>query len=244
MIHWMVVLLLAAGEAAPAADPGAKAMFDSGFPGSTRFASAKPADGSRRAAEVVPPDAESRGGAVAEIVSPRRPLGIRYWIRQVDARGAELGRVGTGHSFRRGDRIQLVMEANDEGYLAVVQKGADGRIGLLYPRTREQLSAGKLNALSPFLLPDEGHSFTFDDKAGEVRLWLVVTPSLADLRALPLRPEMTAADLYALTDLAAKEKGCKNLVIEAFEDPHSGPASYSVHREGGTIVQEILLAHR
>ena len=41
-----------------------------------------------------------------------------------------------GRIYRSGERFQIVIESNTEGYLAVVQEGSDGRAGLFSPPRR------------------------------------------------------------------------------------------------------------
>lgn len=248
MTEFLLLFLMLAAPVAgesPSIDStvGAKAMFsDPGlnvvFVASPR-GTASPRDSERAGT----PNTESMPGESPNRLQESRSLGIRFWIEKVNQLGEMLGKVGVGHSFRSGDRIQLAVESNDGGYLALVQQGADGRIGLLFPSSEEQLAEKSIPPHSKLLLPGERHCFTFDKKSGEIRLLIVVARSADDLRSLPLRAKMSQSDLKTLRWIEARERGAKNLIVEAFVDPEEDPATYTVHRGGGIIVHEITLEH-
>jgi hypothetical protein len=174
---------------------------------------------------------------------PVRSIGIRFWVQRVDDQGKVLGEMEVGRLFRSGERIQLVVESNADGYLAVVQQGSDGRAGLLFPAHESELEAARIQAHTKVLLPGARHSFIFDQQAGTEHLLIVVARDRQELAALPLRREMGPADLTVVRRIAARELGAKNLVIEAFADPEEDPATYAVNRAGSAIVQEIALVH-
>lgn len=171
-----------------------------------------------------------------------RSIGIRFWVQRVDDRGKVLGDMEVGHIFRSGERIQLVVESNTEGYLAVVQHGSDGRAGLLFPLHESEVGANRIPAHAKVILPGARHAFTFDQKAGTERLLVILAPDRQELAELPLRREMGPEDLAAVRRLAARELGAKNLVIESFDEPEDH-ATYTVNRAGKAIVQEIALVH-
>lgn len=171
-----------------------------------------------------------------------RSIGIRFWVQRVDNQGKILGDMEVGHIFRSGERIQLVVESNSEGYLAVVQQGSDGTAGLLFPPHESEVGTNRIPAHAKVVLPDARHSFTFDQEPGTERLLIILAPDRQDLADLPLRREMGPEDLAAVRRLAARELGAKNLVIESFDEPEDH-ATYTVNRAGNAIVQEIALVH-
>lgn len=265
MMRWLLLLLVLATDSPTAGEEvGAKAMFGDPSLNILQFSPGKkeerPIDGvlpapAKKAAPKVaprrvppPPSALVRppkGPAPSPAVEsePVRSIGIRFWVQRVNDQGKVLGEMEVGRLFRSGERIQLVVEANTDGYLAVVQQGSDGRAGLLFPAHESDLQAARIQAHTKFLLPDERHSFIFDQQAGTERLLMVVARDRQELAALPLRREMGLADLAVVRRIAARELGAKNLVIEALANPDEDPATYAVNRAGSTIVQEIALVH-
>ncbi|HVF58354.1 MAG TPA: DUF4384 domain-containing protein [Thermoanaerobaculia bacterium] len=256
----VLLLLVLATDPPPASDPtGAKAMFKDPSlnavhfsprgsaekpPGKTLPAEAPekmPNDRPRRAA--LPTPLQAPAPSPARRAEPVRSIGVRFWVQQVDDRGTVLGDAQVGQVFHSGDRIQLVVESNTEGYLAVVQQGSDGHAGLLFPRAGEELGRVRIPAHAKVVLPDNEHSFTFDERAGTERLLIVLAREREELDVLPLRGEMSSHDLVAVQSLAASEFGAKNLVVQAFADPEEDPATYVVNRAGRVIVQEIALVH-
>ncbi len=259
MTRWVLLLLvLASDPAAPSEEAGAKAMFGDRSLNvihiSPREREAKPPRNDlpaeapekvTRARSPLPQPVTRRvhGGPppVPATAEPVRSIGVRFWIQEVDDHGKVVAEVEVGRVFRSGDRIQLVVESNTEGYLAVVQHGADGRAGLLFPARESDLGADRIRAGVKVVLPDPRHSFTFDQEAGTERLLIVLVRDRQELAELPLRSEMGPADLAAVRRLGELELGAKNLVTQAFAE--DDPATYAVNRAGGAIVQEIALVH-
>ncbi len=251
MRYLMLLLVLATVAPAAGEDAGAKAMF--------RDPSLNVVHFSPRREAGKPPVEKKPLTAVgtARNPTPPRPLapvpatesepvlsiGIRVWIQRVDDRGQVLGDMKPGHIFRSAERIQVVVESNTDGYLAVVQQGSDGRAGLLSPTHAGQAEAHRIAAHSRIVLPGARHSFTFDHQPGTERLLIVLAREYQELAALPLWREMAPADLAAVRRLAAREVGAKNLIVEAFDDPQEDLAIYAVNRAGSAIVQEIALVH-
>ena len=245
----VLLFILASDLPAWSEGAGAKAMFKdpslnviSFSPSSGETAKQdrrEPVDSSRPSQPTRP---EAQGG-LAPKTEEVRSIGIRSWVQRVNARGEVLAKMGSGHVFRSGEKIQLVVESNTEGYLAIVQQGSDGRAGLLFPPQESKLGVERIPAHSKIVLPDVRHAFTFDREAGTERLLIVLARDRNELEALPLRREMTLLDFEAVRRVAARELGAKNLVIEAFADPQDDPAIYTVNRAGNAIVQELALVH-
>jgi len=261
-MRWLPLLLvLATAPPAPGDEVGAKAMFkDPSLDvihfsphqgGETPVGEVRPAEPAKAkapkrtppalAASQIAPGGSSEGLAPAD--GPVRSIGIRCWVQRVDDRGNVLEETAVGHIFRSAERIQLVVESNTEGYLAVLQQGSDGQAGLLFPPRESQIGADRIPAHVKVILPGAGQSFTFDQQAGTERLLIVLVRDRQELAALPLRREMTPADLAVVRQLALRELGAKNLFIEAFADPKDDPATYAVNRAGSAIVQEVALVH-
>lgn len=250
-MRWLLLLLvLATDPPAPAEEVGAKAIFRNPsldvltIPSQAQEAKPRRKEPDGRAQpRPVPPGksgVRSPGPAKAE---PVRSIGIRSWIRRIDGQGKVLAELSAGHIFRSGERIQLVVESNAEAYLAVVQQGSDGRTGLLFPTHESGLGADRIPPHTKVILPGPRHAFTFDEQAGTERLLIVLVRDRRELAELPLRREMRPEDLEALRKVAARERGAKNLIIEALADSGEDPATYTVNRAGSAIVQEFALVH-
>jgi len=263
MIQCLLLLLFLAADSPPSGEEvGAKAIFLDPSLNVLQFApprdERKPLLGLPKEAPVkkpvpksaprTPPSAPVRTlqappPSSAPATEPVRPIGIRFWVQRVDDLGKVLGEMEVGRLFRSGERIQLAVESNADGYLAVVQQGSDGRAGLLFPAHESELEAARIHEHTKVLLPGARHSFMFDQQAGTERLLIVVARDLQELASLPLRREMGPTDLAVVRRIAARELGAKNLVIESLANPEDDPATYAVNRAGGTIVQEIALVH-
>jgi hypothetical protein len=176
-------------------------------------------------------------------VERRASIGIRVWVQEVDAQGAVLGNASVGKIFRSRQRIQLVVESNTDGYIAVVQEGSDGRAGLLYPIHESELLANRVPAHERVVLPNRSQCFIFDDRAGTERLLIVLAQDRRELAGLGLRREMGAADLDRLRNAVALDTGAKNLLVESLAEPGGDHSMYVVSRNGGVLVQEIALQH-
>ncbi len=260
-MRWLPLLLvLATAPPAPGDEVGAKAIFKDPSLDVIYFSPHEGGEtpvGERRSAEPAKVKARKRKSpalAASQIVpsgsesltpadGPLRSIGIRFWVQRVDDRGNVLEETTVGHIFRSAERIQLVVQSNTEGYLAVLQQGSDGRAGLLFPPHESQIGTDRIPAHVKVILPGAGHSFTFDQQAGTERLLIVLVRDRQEFAALPLRREMTPADLTVVRQLALRELGAKNLLVEAFADPKDDPATYAVNRAGSAIVQEVALVH-
>jgi len=260
-MRWLLLLLvLATDPPAPSEQTGAKIMYGNPSLGVLQLSSdrdeakppraAPPAEPAKKKAapsrvkntQPAPPGGASQAAVLkADKTESKRPIGIRFWVQRVDDHGKVLDETAVGHIFRSGERIQLLVESNSEGYLAVVQQGADGRAGLLFPGQESELGTQRIPAHSKIVLPDARHSFTFDQQAGTERLFMVLVRDREELAELPLRREMGPEDLAAVQRVAARELGAKNLVTQSFAE--DDPAGYAVNRAGSAIVQEIALVH-
>jgi hypothetical protein len=245
---WLLLfLLLTPDPPAPSEGPGAKAIFKNPSLNTLSFSPRNEEKPSREKPPAEPKKKKPQPPAAPVGDKPQDPapisIGVRFWVQRVDAQGAVLDEMEVGHIFRSGDRIQLVLESNTDGYLAIVQHGSDGRAGLLLPRHESELGTNRLTAHTKIVLPDARHSFSFDHNVGTERLLVILSRDREELAALPLRREMGAEDLAVLRRLSAQERGAKNLIIEGFVDPEEDPSTYVVNRTGNAIIQEIALVH-
>ena len=250
-MQWLLLsLLLMTDPPAQNQEPGAKAMFRDPSLGTLSFSpraepqrrepTPKPKE-KKPHQRPVPPTNQDRE---AEGTKPERDsIGIRFWVERVDESGKVQDEVDVGHIFRSGDQVQLVIESNSDGYLAIVQQGSNGKAGLLIPQHESRIGENPVSAHDKVVLPGAGHVFTFDRNPGTERLMIVLARDRKELDTLPLRSEMKPEDIAALRRLAAQGQGSKNLVIERVANPQADPCTYVVSRTGSVIIQEIALVH-
>lgn len=239
-----VLLVLAAGEASP---PGAKAMFENRGvltlappPGNAPIRKRPPEKAADQADNSSEPDDE----VLQQSVVPPPYLGVRYWVRMLDDAGRTTGDVQAGRVFRNGERIQILAESNSDGYLVVLHIGSDGASGLLFPSSEHQLTDNRVAAHERVVLPSPRHFFRFDQQPGMEILVLVLSRDRSDLEALRLDKRMERQLVEAVRAHGARERGAKNLVVEALPEAAGEPFTYAALRGGGMLVQEIALVHQ
>lgn len=239
-----VLLVLAAGEASPR---GAKAMFENRGvltiappPGNAAVRKHPPEKAADQADERPEPGDE----VLQQSLVPPPYLGVRYWVRMLDDAGRTTGEVQAGRVFRDGERIQILAESNSDGYLVVLHIGSDGTSGLLFPSAEHQLTDNRVTAHQKVVLPSPRHFFRFDQQPGMEILVLVLSRDRSDLEALRLGTRMERQLVEAVRAHGTRERGAKNLVVEALPETAGDPAIYAVLRGGGLLVQEIALVHQ
>lgn len=103
-----------------------------------------------------------------------RPMGLRYSILKKTASG--LMETPADSEFRAGDSIRLSVMGNQKGYLYVIARGSSGVWTPLFPHPE---SAQQTNEIVPgriYQVPGgEGEYFTFDEQAGEEKLFVVLS---------------------------------------------------------------------
>jgi hypothetical protein len=188
----------------------------------------------KNAVDALPPGLP--GGAVAAsgaskdltVVAPA--MGVRYWVDLVDAQGNRR-QVTTDNVFRRGDRIQLHIMTNQDGYLTLVNIGTSGRTTVLFPSASAPgsnfVKAGADHAVPP------GSFLRFEGNPGQEVLVLTFSP----------RP-----DAVPSSAAVAMAQGAKDLVHEV-DRSSPQPASYAVApaRQGGageTVAVQIRLKYQ
>ncbi|HWR53911.1 MAG TPA: DUF4384 domain-containing protein [Bryobacteraceae bacterium] len=197
-----------------------------------------------------------------------KPLGLRYSLLKRTGSGVE--EVDTATAFRAGDRIRLSIEVNDPGYLYIVNRGSSGAWTVLFPSSE---IAGGDNRVLPgrrYEIPS-GYTFTFDETAGEEKLFVVVARKPeGDLEKLIYnlgetgspRPEqkqpkvMLAANISPIDDMMVgrlRNAYARDLIIEKVDDKapvNSRPpekAVYTVNPSGRSdarVIADITLIHR
>ena len=195
---------------------------------------------------------------------PHPALGLRYTI---------LKRTGDGQSevnsdtvFHAGDRIRLAVEANDDGYLYVVNRGSSGTWKLLFPSAEIKGGDNRIQRRVRYEVPS-GYTFTFDEQGGEEKLFVVLTrqpePDLEGLiyslgqktsaPASAQKPKMLLASAAFTDDVIGKLRNsyARDLIVEKVDDEGAGPkqekAVYAVNPTGSAdsrVVADVTLKHQ
>lgn len=110
------------------------------------------------------------------------PLGLRYTL--IKRVGSSAQEVPVDTAFRSGDRIQVAVETNESGYLYIIARGSSGAWRPLFPSPEVEGGSNRIEANTVTTVPS-GYVFTFDEQAGEEKLFLVFSrqpePSLENL---------------------------------------------------------------
>jgi len=140
--------------------------------------STKPAPPRKSKSAVKPAEQARPAGTSSEAAQPvaasasGTPLGLRYSIHKQTS-GSRTAEVDADTVFRSGDRIRLAVEANDNAYLYIVQRGSSGNWSLLFPTPEIAGGNNLVKSGQRYEIP-AGHWFTFDEQAGEEQLFIVL----------------------------------------------------------------------
>ena len=164
-------------------------------------------------------------------------LGLRYTVlKRVEG---EMVAVAPDATFRAGDRIQISVEANDNGYLYIVHQGSSGTWKPLFPSAEIEDGNNRVEKGRTYIMPP-GSRFYFDEQAGEEKLFLILSRQpeadlekiIYSLQAPAAAPE-PARKLYASAAMAADRRRmvgrlrnvyARDLVIEKVDDDAPRPA--------------------
>jgi hypothetical protein len=133
-------------------------------------------------AEMASRESEAQMLRAGYLPADLKPLGLRYTI--VKRVGSSAQEVPADTVFRSGDRIQVAVETNEDGYLYIIARGSSGAWKPLFPS--EDVSGGSnfIKAGKVATIPS-GYVFTFDEQPGEEQLFVVFSrqpePSLESL---------------------------------------------------------------
>lgn len=124
------------------------------------------------AAAPLPAQAESYFQKVSLTPESLPPMGLRYSLLKRTPQG--LQEVSTEAEFRAGDSIRLSVMGNRRGYLYVIARGSSGLWSPLFPHPESSQMANEIVPGRLYQVPGgAGEYFTFDEQAGEERLFLV-----------------------------------------------------------------------
>jgi hypothetical protein len=184
----------------------------------------------------------------------RAPLGLRYAILKMS--GIDAVEVPPSTTFHSGDRIQLRVQANTDGYLYVVTQGSSGAWRVTFPKSGKQ-GSNRVKA-------GEDHTsiFRFDAKPGVEKLFVVLSrvpendldSVIYSLQSAPTPaagkdPLMLAGNLTVGDPLVARLRNSytRDMVLEEVATPDTVErAVYIVNKATGPdarVVADIKLTH-
>ena len=162
----------------------------------------------REARKTNVPDAGNALPGGAEVsnaaVKPERALGLRYSLLK-HVGGTRYEEVDPDTVFRAGDKIRISVQANDTGYLYIVQRGSSGAWGVMFPSPEIADGNNHIASDRHYDLPPGGR-FTFDEQAGEEKLFIILSRRqegdleklIYDLSSGPRKPETESKPKYTV----------------------------------------------
>lgn len=108
------------------------------------------------------------GPRVPAINASLGSLGLRYSILKVE--GANATEVPASTRFKSGDRIQLKVETNSDGYLYIVTQGSSGAWQVMFPSRNAANGSNRVQAGDVKTL-----MFRFDAKPGTEKLFVMLS---------------------------------------------------------------------
>ena len=127
-------------------------------------------------------------------VTPQK-LGVGLTLLGRDSLGLTV-RIDPTRTFRKGDRVRVLLETNNDGYLYIFNTTNDGKPVMLYPNKELDEGGNYLQAHVPFEIPSSTAPeerlrwLVFDEFAGNERLYFVFTREA--LPGIPLEDDLIA----------------------------------------------------
>jgi hypothetical protein len=259
-------------DAAPAPKAAPKSQMKR--PAATKKAEPKTATTppAAAAAPEAAPSAPAPKVMSAAYVSQDRPLGLRYALTQV-VNGAE-AEVNPTATFHSGDMVRVKVEGNRDGYLYVISRGSSGNWKPLFPAPDINGGDNKIVGHRGYRLPSDTQAFSFDEQAGEERLFVVFSaepvkdmdelipsltaPVVKQGKDLPTPGPMIVASANPINDdmvSRLRNTYSRDLIVQTVTPSAPAPASagpatlpegavYVVNRSGGRVVADIKLEHK
>lgn len=151
---------------------------------------------------VKPADGGTGGGTTSGAVAKDEPakvipqkLGVGLTLLSRDSLGLTI-RTDPNRTFRKGDRVRVLLETNNDGYLYIFNTTNGGKPVMIYPNKELDEGGNYLQAHIPFEIPSSTASeerlrwLVFDEVAGNERLYFVFTRE--PLPGIPLEDELVA----------------------------------------------------
>jgi hypothetical protein len=174
-------------------------------------------------------------------VAPSEDLSLRYWIELEGPTTGTSSSVTESRVFKSGEKIRFHFSSSTGGYIALAQRNKSGAFNLLFPRPKKGYDDPKIKPSVDRILPSEEASFVFDDNPSVERVLIIFAQSqqrLSDVLQMVDKSEKPT------TQLAESRLGSKDLVLEVEDSPTSDVGTYLVSRDGGAVIQEVLLKHQ
>ena len=127
-------------------------------------------------------------------VTPQK-LGVGLTLLSRDSLGLTV-RTDPTRTFRKGDRVRVLLETNSDGYLYIFNTTNGGKPVMIYPNKELDEGGNYLQAHIPFEIPSSTAGqerlrwLVFDEFAGNERLYFVFTRE--PLPGIPLEDELVA----------------------------------------------------
>lgn len=99
------------------------------------------------------------------------PLAIRYSVMKLNENG-EYDEVRPDANFRSGDKLRIAVEANDAGYLYLIQRGSSKTWSVLFPNSEYEGGSNHIKAARRQVIPGKAR-FTLDDTPGAEKIFVV-----------------------------------------------------------------------
>ena len=131
------------------------------------------------------------GSKPTSVNAQRLGLGLTLFTR--DSNGLSV-RVDPDHVFHKGDRVRVLLETNNDGYLYIFNTTDNGQPIMLYPDPQLDEAGNYLQAHVPFEIPSSLAAeerlrwLVFDENAGNERLYFVFTRE--PLAGVPLEDDL------------------------------------------------------
>lgn len=208
-----------------------------------------------------PPESAPDGGQTLGPAAAT-PLGLRYTVLKFS--GNTPTEVTPDTVFRAGDRVQLVVEANNAGYLYIVSQGSSGSWKPIFPSPEVENGDNHVESLHPYTLPSEKHRMVFDETVGAEKLFIILSRQpesdldkmIYSLQGKPASaPKQLVAGQNPQIDDATvgrmRKAYARDLIIERVTPETPGEkketAVYVVNPTGSyssRVVADLTLAHR
>jgi hypothetical protein len=169
-------------------------------------------------------------GSVIQVPAPH--LAIRYSIQKLvkGSSGFDIEQPGDGSKFAAGDRFQIWLAANCDGYLYIFNRDAKDDVKRVFPSSDRK--SARVRRFSEYLVPRNGW-FRMDTARGDEDLLVLVSlEPLSDLEG-----DLIANGVVQSYFDGKKAAAGKGIVIDA---PEEGEGSVVVE---GPIEGGIVLAH-
>lgn len=137
------------------------------------------------------PDTKSGSGAAKKLNTERIGLGLTLFMR--DSNGMAV-RTEPTREFRKGDHVRFLIETNTDGFLYVFNTTDGGAPVMIYPDPEVDEAGNYFQSHVPFEIPSSLGAeerlrwFTFDDRAGNEKLYFVFTRE--PLAAVPMEDDL------------------------------------------------------